>query len=378
MATEDTAYGLLNNPLFGLGIGLLSGGDQGGTFAGGAQAGLRNMMMMRQQQQVSDQRTTQQQAAEMQMAEMQRKQQMMEQMRAAGSSGLLGEPAGMGVDYGMNAPPPELMNETPATGMYANPAMAPYMPAMEQMYQMDPMGTSQTMMQQAMSQQAKQGEMATKAAYDMALEQYKRGGPQVVGKGGSLYIPGQGFVSPSGGVVQPELGDVLALKKQAQPRMDSFRKVAQSGENILSNIKRQGAFSDVNTLVAAIKVLDPESVVREGEVALPINVSGLWNKVLSSIQQAQAKGFLTPMMRKDIAGSVNALLRTYESAYADVASEYDWADTEYGIDKQKIIGNPVTFPTIDDTQWDASGPAVPGAPASNPAVDAAMEKYGAL
>ncbi len=50
---QQFSQGLLNNPLFGLGIGLLSGAQRGGTFAGGAQLGLLNMMNMQRQQQAT-------------------------------------------------------------------------------------------------------------------------------------------------------------------------------------------------------------------------------------------------------------------------------------------------------------------------------------
>ena len=50
---QQFASGLLGNPLIGMGIGLLSGAQPGGTFAGGAQLGLINAMNMQRQQQAT-------------------------------------------------------------------------------------------------------------------------------------------------------------------------------------------------------------------------------------------------------------------------------------------------------------------------------------
>ena len=388
---SGAAGSLMSNPLFGMGVGLLQGAAPGGTFASGAQAGLLNAQQMQQQNQMSALRDLQQKQTQMKVDEMQRQQDYQEKLRTQGAPDWIGQPAqeAAQVPYQMSEAelfpgeqqPAGLLTEQQAqdaTGMYAqNPAMAGLL---QQQYEYDPMGTTQKMTDALIEQQASAGEAATQFGYDAALQQMKNNAalskPQVVGKGGSLWVPGQGFTAPEGGVVRPELGDVLALKKQAQPRMDMFRKVSQSGENILANIKRRGAFSDVNTLVSAIKVLDPESVVREGEVALPINTSGLFNELNSKVQQAKGQGFLTDYMRRDIAGSINALLRTYERAYDDVYREYAPLAGDFEVPLQRVVGNRISFPTIDENQFEITGDPIPGAPAASPAVDAGMSRYG--
>jgi hypothetical protein len=388
----QTGQGMLNSPMFGLGVGLLQGAMPGGTLGSGLQAGLLNAQQMQQTNQMAKLRDLQTQQTKMRVDEMQRQQEYQDKLRAQGAPDWIGKPAQEAAQVPYQMSEAELFPEEPAptglltqqqaqpaTGMYAqNPAMAGLL---QQQYEYDPMGTSQKMTDALIEQQATSGQAATKFAYDSALQAQKdaaaAGKPMVVGKGGTVWSPGTGFISPSGGVVQPDLSDTLALKKQAQPRMDMFRKVAQSGENIKANIVRAGAFSDVNTLVSAIKVLDPESVVREGEVALPINTSGIWNALQSKVQQAQGQGFLTDTMKRDIAGSIDALLRTYEKAYQDVRSEYQPLAQDYGIDLQRVIGNEINFPTMSaEGLFGGGGEPIPGAPATTPAVDEGMQKYG--
>lgn len=388
------ASGLLTNPMFGMGVGLLQGAMPGGTLGSGLQAGLANAGQMTQANQMSQLRDLQQQQAAMRLEEMQRKQAHQEKLRTQGMPDWIGAPAQEAgqVPYQMSeaelfpgeqAPTGLLTQQeaAPATGMYAsNPQMAGLL---QQQYEYDPMGTNQAMVDALIEQQATAGQAATQFGYDSMLQAQKDAAaadkPMTVGKGATVYDPTtQTFRGATGAAGGPaELSDVLSLKKQAQPRMDMFRKVAQSGENIKANITRAGAFSDVNTLVSAIKVLDPESVVREGEVALPINTSGLWNELQSKVQQAQGQGFLTDTMKRDIAGSIDALLQTYERAYQDVASEYQPYSEDYGIDAQRIIGNPVTFPRLNVNELFGGGqPAVPGGPGPNPLVDQGMQRYG--
>jgi hypothetical protein len=159
--TPQFGQGLLGNPLFGMGIGLMSGAAPGGTFAGGAQAGLQNMMLMQGQNQRNQLQDLQMKRMQADQAEQERVRVLQETMRASGNPEWLGDPAQAAQSqpymqseaemFPGEQPMGGLMNDQPAqdaSGMYAqNPQMAGLM---SDMYQNDPMQTQQLMAESMM------------------------------------------------------------------------------------------------------------------------------------------------------------------------------------------------------------------------------------
>jgi len=90
---NDYATGLLSNPLFGLGIGLLSGGQPGGTMASGMQQGLLNMQAMQRQESAMKAQAQQQEVAAAQIEEIQRTKDIREKQLAMGMPSMIGQPA---------------------------------------------------------------------------------------------------------------------------------------------------------------------------------------------------------------------------------------------------------------------------------------------
>ncbi|MGD9168564.1 MAG: hypothetical protein PVI97_00705 [Candidatus Thiodiazotropha sp.] len=158
----QVGQGLLANPLFGMGIGLLQGAAPGGTFGGGAQQGLQNMMAMSQQNQMRQLRDLQQQRAAMEVSEIQRRQQQAEKMRGMQPFGAPAQSAiaaqtepymqGESELFPGEQPMGGLFSETqaaqpaqPATGLFADPSTAAVAPYLQQAYEADPMAVMNTM-----------------------------------------------------------------------------------------------------------------------------------------------------------------------------------------------------------------------------------------
>ena len=129
--SDKLSYGL-NNPLFGMGVGLMSGGDTGGSLASGAQQGLLNMQAMGASQQQREMQAANIQKMEEAAAERERVRKVREQALQGLQPMLQGQEAETGPFMGPMAGgqmPTGLMQTAPAEPglMQTNPMMANYL-----------------------------------------------------------------------------------------------------------------------------------------------------------------------------------------------------------------------------------------------------------
>jgi hypothetical protein len=104
------------------------------------------------------------------------------------------------------------------------------------------------------------------------------------------------------------------------------------------------------------KILDPGSVVREGEMGMVIKSGSPAERVNGFLQYLQGNGRLTPQMRKELNAMLGNAVGERETVYKQARSTYEGLATERGYDPAKIfVGSPEV------------GSAAPAAPAAAPA-----------
>lgn len=85
------------------------------------------------------------------------------------------------------------------------------------------------------------------------------------------------------------------------------------------------------------KVLDPNSVVREGEMNLVIASGSPAQRVSGYLAQLQGKGRLTPAMRKELVGILETRAGEYEKQYQAARSTYDEIVKQRGHDPRQVF-----------------------------------------
>ena len=89
------------------------------------------------------------------------------------------------------------------------------------------------------------------------------------------------------------------------------------------------------------KVLDPNSVVREGEMNMVIAANSPAQRVQGYLAQLQGKGRLTPSMRKELQVILDQRAGEYEKGYNSARSTYEGIAKTRGYDPSQVfIGSP--------------------------------------
>jgi len=135
------------------------------------------------------------------------------------------------------------------------------------------------------------------------------------------------------------------LRSQYLTQTQSYTGIAQAFNKISAAAKDPSAAGDLSLIFGYMKILDPASVVREGEFAtaqnaagIPTQVSNMYNKVISGerLSETQRADFIN--QARNLVKSQKGQLDNFNATYKDIA-------TNYRLDPEKIIINP--FKGID-------------------------------
>ncbi len=135
------------------------------------------------------------------------------------------------------------------------------------------------------------------------------------------------------------------LRSQYLTQTQPYTGIAQAFNKVSAAAKNPSAAGDLSLIFGYMKILDPASVVREGEFAtaqnaagIPTQVSNMYNKVLSGerLSETQRSDFVN--QARNLVKSQKGQLDNFNNVYTDIA-------TNYKLDPQKIIIDP--FKGID-------------------------------
>ncbi|WP_133767886.1 hypothetical protein [Enterovirga rhinocerotis] len=147
---------------------------------------------------------------------------------------------------------------------------------------------------------------------------------------------------------------------------DAFGRVIASTQGRSTNPDDKSPAADIALVFGYMKMLDPGSVVREGEYATAKNAGGIPERVQNTYNQLLNGEFLTPKQRQDF---VNQAQRVYGQARKkaeETAGVYRNLSKGYQVDANRVVTLPEALqaPVVD-----ASATAQPGAsaPTGSPA-----------
>lgn len=108
---------------------------------------------------------------------------------------------------------------------------------------------------------------------------------------------------------------------------------------------------DINLIYAVGKVLDPTSVVREGEMTMVVNSGTAEDRIKGYINYLQGGGRLTPTAREKLLAAVGTRVTEYENQAMSSANEYRRIAKTRGLDPTEVVVN----------LQSVNSPVVPGA-----------------
>jgi len=194
------------------------------------------------------------------------------------------------------------------------------------------------------------------------------GGPQATPRAATPAA--EASAGEEAGVSSAVRKEATALRKEfnARPEVKDYRAKASSVSNMKVFAGRNTPASDMSMIFLFMKMLDPTSVVREGEYANAQNAASIPDQVRNQYNKAIRGTGLNPRQREDFLSQAQSILLNAETAYQGVQSEYgDYA-------RISNIPSGLIFQGMPAAQTPAAPrqgafllrPGVPGAPPPSP------------
>lgn len=120
------------------------------------------------------------------------------------------------------------------------------------------------------------------------------------------------------------------------PEVKSFRTINGQGAQILRLYRKPSAQNDIAMIFSYMKMLDPNSVVREGEFATAQNAAGIPDRLRNLYNKAQDGTRLNPEQRRAILSSANDVKTSARQVYNDRASQFRAYASDYGASADRV------------------------------------------
>ena len=120
------------------------------------------------------------------------------------------------------------------------------------------------------------------------------------------------------------------------PEVKAYKTVTQF-YNRLKNTPDTAA-GDLTTIFSYMKILDPESVVREGEQASAQNTAGVPDQIRNAYNKVLSGNRLNPKQRSDFKAAADKIINGNREIYSQRAAEYEGYARDYGFNPKNIVG----------------------------------------
>ena len=146
-------------------------------------------------------------------------------------------------------------------------------------------------------------------------------------------------------------------------------------ERIQTGAKDTSAVGDMALIYGFMKMMDPESVVREGEYATAENARGVGDTVRNLYNKVTLGEKLTPEQRASFTAQAQSQYENYAAQVGEVNTRYEPIARQYGVDPIRVLVTPKSFApekpdviTVPDQSAVSGGPAAPATPAGKPVI----------
>jgi hypothetical protein len=125
------------------------------------------------------------------------------------------------------------------------------------------------------------------------------------------------------------------LRKEFETNSKTYLDVRRGYERI--NASKDDAAGDISMIFGYMKMLDPGSVVREGEFATAQNAAGIPDRLRNVYNKALEGTRLTPNQRTMFKGQAGALFDDAHNEHTQREGQFREIAKQYGLDPQRVI-----------------------------------------
>lgn len=175
--------------------------------------------------------------------------------------------------------------------------------------------------------------------------QPKQGESFTLGAGEVRYGPG-GEVIAQGG---PDMGDSFGYEKDlyaqytAAPPVKQYQDVKSGFERVRSSASADSGVGDLGVVYGFMKMLDPGSVVREGEFATAENTSGVPEQVMGMYNRLISGERLTPAQRSQFVQQAEQLYGETASNLSATNDQFSSRAQAWQVDPSRFVVQPEIF-----------------------------------
>lgn len=124
------------------------------------------------------------------------------------------------------------------------------------------------------------------------------------------------------------------------PEVKTYKQVLPVIQSAYDTLGRDNRASDINLIYALGKIMDPTSVVREGEMILVQNAASPANQLAGYISYLSGGGKFTPELRQQLIAELQSRTDALQSQYQQAYERYGGIAQSYGLDVSRTIGEP--------------------------------------
>jgi hypothetical protein len=147
---------------------------------------------------------------------------------------------------------------------------------------------------------------------------------------------------------QPTFTNATELRKEfrADPTVKAFNEVNTAYNQIKTSLSNPSPAGDLAAATKFMKLLDPNSVVRESELALAMAATGLWDRVTTYHNRLLGGEKLSPTQRKDFMDSADRLYQVALQGKNAIENEYTDIANTGGLNPKLVVGSPTSQSSI--------------------------------
>lgn len=128
------------------------------------------------------------------------------------------------------------------------------------------------------------------------------------------------------------------LRKEFSGLSQEYRKVINQKDKLLRSLKRETAAGDLAAIFSYMKILDADSVVREGEQATAQNAAGVDERVRNLYNYLLTGAKLTPKQRIDFGKTAEQLMIPHINSYRGLTERYEGIAKRQNLNPLNILG----------------------------------------
>jgi len=163
------------------------------------------------------------------------------------------------------------------------------------------------------------------------------------------------------------------LRKEytASPEYKRFDDVRASFERVRAGAQRDSGAGDLSLIFGFMKMLDPGSVVREGEFANAENTAGVPDRIRNLYNRVVSGERLQPGQRQEFVSTAGDLYQQEATRIGSLNERYSGIASGYQIDPSRVIVQPQKYEPLNLTPAapPSASPAAPTEPADEPPAD---------